>query len=222
MLMQKEREEIVKFARQLITHGLTKGTGGNLSACDREQGIMALTPSGMDYFEMQPEDIVILDIQSGKVVEGDRVPSSECDMHRIFYKYRTDINAIVHAHTAYATTISCLNEGLPAIDYLVALSGGPDVRCAKYATYGTVELAKNAYEAMKDRYAVLLANHGLLTGGSDLASAFNTTEEIEYCCSLYYRARAIGTPVILPEDEMLRMVERFKNYGKRVEQHEEI
>lgn len=222
MLMQREREELIKYARKLITNGLTKGTGGNLSICDREQGIMALTPSGLDYFEMVPEDIVILDIQTGKVIEGDRVPSSECDMHRIFYKYRTDINAIVHAHTAYATTIACLNEGLPAIDYLVALSGGTDVRCAKYATYGTVELAKNAFEAMKDRYAVLLANHGILAGSKDLASAFNITEEIEYCCGLYYRARSIGTPVILPEDEMQRMIERFQDYGKRVEQHEEI
>lgn len=221
MIMITEREEIVRYGKILITKGLTKGTGGNLSICNREKGLMALTPSGVNYFEIKPEDIVILDIQTGKVVEGDMVPSSECDMHRIFYKYRTDINALVHAHTDYATTIACLNESLPAIDYLVAMAG-PDVRCAKYATYGTVELARNAFEAMKDRYAVLLANHGLIAGGKDMQSALNTAEQIEYCCGLYYRARGIGNPVILPEDEMLRMIERFKNYGKRPEIHEEI
>lgn len=221
MLMKNEREEIVRHGKLLITQGLTKGTGGNLSICNREEGLMALSLSGIDYFVMQPEDVVLLDIQTGKIVDGDRVPSSECDMHRIFYKYRTDINALVHAHSAYATTIACLNEPLPAVDYLVALAG-PDVRCAKYATYGTVELARNVFEAMKDRNAVLLANHGLMAGGADMKSAFNTAEEIEFCCGLYYRARCIGKPVILPEDEMLRMVERFKNYGKRPEEHEEI
>lgn len=221
MIMKAEREEIVKHGKLLVTHGLTKGTGGNLSICNRDKGLMALTPSGIDYFEIKPEDVVILDIQTGRIVDGDMVPSSECDMHRIFYKYRTDINALVHAHSAYATTIACLNIPLPAVDYLVALAG-TDVRCAKYATYGTVELARNAFEAMKDRYAVLLANHGLIAGGADMKSAFNTAEEIEFCCGLYYRASCMGKPVILPEDEMLRMVERFKNYGKRPEEHEEI
>lgn len=221
MIMKKEREEIIKHAKLLVTQGLTKGTGGNLSICNREKGLMALTPSGLDYFIMKPEDVVVLDIQTGKVVEGDRVPSSECDMHRIFYKYRDDINALVHTHSDYATALACLNESLPAVDYLVALAG-PDVRCAKYATYGSVELARNAFEGMKDRNAVLLANHGIIVGAADLASAFYITEEIEFCCGLYYRARCIGNPVILPEDEMLRMIERFKDYGKRPEEHEEI
>ncbi|PKM49339.1 MAG: fuculose phosphate aldolase [Firmicutes bacterium HGW-Firmicutes-7] len=221
MIMKKEREEIVKYGRMLVTQGLTKGTGGNLSICNRKKGLMALTPSGVDYFIMKPEDVVLLDVQTGEVVEGDKVPSSECDMHRIFYKYRTDINALVHTHSDYATTIACLNEPLPAIDYLVALAG-PDVRCAKYATYGTVELAKNAFEGMKDRYAVLLANHGIIVGGVDIGTAFYITEEIEFCCGLYYRSRCIGNPVTLPEDEMLRMIERFKNYGKKPEEHEEI
>lgn len=221
MLMLKEREEIIEYGKKLITTGLTTGTGGNLSICDREKGLMALTPSGIDYFLLKPEDIVILNVEDGKIVDGDKLPSSECDMHRIFYKYRTDINALVHAHTKYATTISCLNEPLPAIDYLVALAG-PDVRCAKYATYGTVELAKNAFEAMKDRNAVLLANHGIIAGSGDMASAFFILEQIEYCSGLYYRARSMGNPVILAEDEMLRMIERFKDYGKKPEEHEEI
>ncbi len=111
---------------------------------------------------------------------------------------------------------------LPALHYLVAFGGGLDVRCAQYATYGTVALAKNAFEAMKDRKAVLLANHGLLAGGASLAEALAVTEEIEFCCELYYRTKSLGEPVILPPAEMEHMVQRFQNYGKRIEEHEAI
>ncbi|MBE6831792.1 MAG: L-fuculose-phosphate aldolase [Ruminococcaceae bacterium] len=221
MLLQEIREEIVQYGQKAIEAKLTKGTGGNLSVCDRKSGLMAITPSGIDYFKMTPDMIVLIDVQTGKIVDGNEVPSSECDMHRIFYKYRTDIDAIIHTHTTFAATISCLNWPLPALHYLVAFAG-VDVRCAKYATYGSVALAKNAFEAMKDRKAVLLANHGLVAGGAHLAEAFAVTEEIEFCCELYYRTKSIGEPVILPNDEMERMLERFKNYGKRVEEHETI
>ncbi len=221
MLLQDVREQIIAYGKKAIESRLTKGTGGNLSICDRESGIMAITPSGIDYFEITPEQIVLIDVQTGKIVEGDAVPSSECDMHRIFYKYRTDINAIIHTHTTFAATISCLNWPLPAVHYLVAFAG-VDVRCAEYATYGSVQLAKNAYEAMKDRKAVLLANHGMLAGGANLGEAFAVTEELEFCCELYYRTKCIGDPVILPKDEMERMIVRFQNYGKRIEEHEVI
>ncbi|MGO1470012.1 MAG: L-fuculose-phosphate aldolase [Tissierella sp.] len=212
MLLEKERKEIVEYGKKLIQTGLTKGTGGNLSVCNREEGLMAISPSGIDYFKIKPEDIVVLDLQ-GNLVEGDKEPSSELEMHRIFYANRDDINAIIHTHTIYATTIACLNWELPAVHYMLAL-GGLNVRCAEYATYGTDQLAKNAFESMKDRNAVLLANHGLLAGAPDLANAFNTTEEIEYCAELYYRTKCIGEPVILPEEEMTMMLERFKTYGQ--------
>jgi len=192
-----------------------------LSACDRKTGLMAITPSGIDYYQIKPEQIMLIDIQSGEIKDGTAIPSSELDMHRILYKYREDLNAVIHTHSTFAAALSCLNITLPAVHYLVAYAG-IDVRCAKYATYGTVALAKNAFEAMKDRKACLLANHGLLAGGSNLANAFNITEEIEFCCELYYRAKSIGEPVILSEEEMVRMVDRFKNYGKRIEEHEQI
>ena len=222
MLMQSAREEISEYGKKLITSGLTKGTGGNLSVCDREKGLMAITPSGIDYFEIKPEQIVVIDVQTGEIVEGDAVPSSECDMHRIFYKYRDDLDAIIHTHTTFVATVACCNEDLPAIHYLLAGAGGPNVRCAEYATYGTVKLAKNAFEAMKDRKAVILANHGLLAGGKNLAQAFGLTGTVEFCCELYYRARSMGTPSILSDDEMWNMVERFKDYGKRTEEHDKI
>ena len=212
MLMKNEREQIVEYGKKLIDANLTKGTGGNLSIFNREKQLMAISPSGIDYFKIKPEDVVILDLEGNKV-DGDKSPSSEYEMHRIFYENRRDIDAIIHTHTMYATTIACLNWELPPVHYMVALAG-LNVRCAKYATYGTKELAENAFEAMKDRNAVLLANHGLLAGAKDLANAFNITEEIEYCAELYYRTKCIGEPVILSEEEMTLMLDKFKSYGQ--------
>jgi len=213
MLMKVEREQIVEYGKKLISAGLTKGTGGNLSIYNREKGLIAMTPTGIDYFQIKPEDVVILNIK-GEHIDGDKKPSSEVEMHRVFYERRTDIDAIIHTHTMYATTLACLNWSLPPVHYMIALAG-LDVRCAKYATYGTKELAENAFEAMKDRKAVLLANHGLLAGANDLLNAFNITEEIEYCSELYYRTKCIGEPVILPEEEMTLMMDKFKTYGQR-------
>ncbi|SDY65534.1 L-fuculose-phosphate aldolase [Tindallia californiensis] len=213
MRLQKEREMIVEYGKKLVSTGLTKGTGGNLSLYCRKEGLMAISPSGIDYFETTPEDVVVMTLQ-GEIVEGDRTPSSEVELHRIFYQRRTDINAIIHAHTMYATTIACLGWDLPPVHYMIAVAG-KNVRCSAYATFGTGELAEKAYEAMEDRKAVLLANHGLLAGAGDLANAFNITEEIEYCAEIYYRTKGIGEPVILDEDEMTRMLEKFKTYGQR-------
>lgn len=212
MLMIEEREKIVEYGKRLVISKLTKGTGGNLSVYNREKKLFCISPTGIDYFDIRPEDVVVLDLE-GNIVDGDKKPSSEVEMHRIFYAKRQDIDAIIHTHTMYATTLACLNWSLPPVHYMVALAG-LDVRCAKYATYGTKELAENAFEAMEDRYAVLLANHGLLAGAKDLANAFNITEEIEYCAELYYRAKSIGKPVILPEKEMVLMLEKFKTYGQ--------
>ena len=214
MEMEKERESLVEFGKKLVDAGLTKGTGGNLSVFDRENGRVAITPSGIDFFAITPKDIVLMDLE-GKVLEGERVPSSEWAMHSILYKNRPDIDAVIHAHTMYATVLSCLREDLPATHYMIAVAG-PTVRVAKYATYGSKELAENAFEAMKDRKAVILANHGLLAGAKDILNAYNIIEEIEYCSEVYTKARAIGEPVVLPKEEMELMAEKFKTYGQRV------
>ncbi len=213
MLMQAEREAIVAYGIKLIETGLTKGTGGNLSVFDPELGLFAISPSGIDYVKITPEDVVVLDLE-GHILEGDRTPSSEVDLHRIFYQNREDIRAVIHTHTMYATTLSCLGWDLPAVHYMVAVAG-KNVRCADYATFGTPELARKAFEAMKDRRAVLLANHGLLAGAPDLANAFNITEEIEYVAEIYTRTLAIGEPVILGDEEMTLMAEKFKSYGQK-------
>ena len=214
MLMEKERLLLIEYGKKLVKAGLTKGTGGNLSIFDRKNGHVAITPSGIDFFEIQPEDIVIIDVD-GNVIEGNRTPSSEWAMHVMPYKYRDDIDAVIHAHTMYATVMACLRQELPATHYMIAVAG-ENVRVAEYATYGSPELAKNAFEAMKDRKAVILANHGILAGANDLLNAFNIVEEIEYCSEVYTKAKAIGEPVILPHEEMTLMAEKFKTYGQRV------
>lgn len=213
MLMEKERLEIIELGKKLITEKLTKGTGGNLSVYDREKGLVAITPSGIDFFEIKPEDIVILDI-NGNVLEGDKKPSSELAMHMIFYKNREDINSVIHAHTMYATVLGALRWELPATHYMIAVAG-KNVRCADYATFGSNELAENAYKGMKDRKAVILANHGILAGNTDLANTFNIIEEIEYCSEVYYRAKSIGNPVVLDDNEMKFMESKFKSYGQK-------
>jgi len=212
-LQTKERETLVEYGKKLIDTGLTVGTGGNISIYDRESGYMAITPSGLEYHKLSPKDIIIMDLD-GNVVEGNWKPSSEYQMHSLVYKNREDVNAMVHTHAIYSTTISALNVELPAVDYLVAHSGGKNIRCAKYATYGTAELAENALEAMKGRKAVLLANHGINVVGTDMNEAFAITEQLEFCARVYWQAKAIGDPVILEDDEMEMMVDRFKNYGQ--------
>src|SRR5699024_9715723 len=123
---------IVEYGKKIVTSGLTKGTGGNLSILNREKGLIAISPSGIDYFDIQSEDIVVMSID-GKIVEGKKKPSSEFELHKIFYERRTDLDAIIHTHTMFATTISCLHWHLPAVHYMIALAG-KDVRCAEYAT----------------------------------------------------------------------------------------
>lgn len=197
----------------MIENNLTTGTGGNISIYNREEGLMGISPSGIDYFNIYPEDVVVLDLE-GNIVDGTRKPSSEYDMHRIFYKNREDINAVVHTHSIYSTTIACLHWDLPAVHYLIGFAG-KYVKCVDYETFGTRVLAEVAYEGMEDRYAVLLGNHGLLAIGNDIEYAFNTAEEIEFCSELYYRTKSIGKPVILSDSQMDIVLEKFKTYGQK-------
>lgn len=212
MLLNEEREAIVSYGRKLITSHLTTGSGGNLCLFNRAENLLAIKPSGVDYFEMRPEDVVVLS-PDGRVVEGVKKPSSEVNFHLALFQHRPEINAVVHTHSVYATTIACLNWELPAVHYLVAYSGGK-VPLAAYATFGTKELADNILQAIGSYNACLLANHGLVAVGRDLSSAFTVAEEIELVAQIFYQARCIGQPVILPEDEMKRVGEEFKTYGQ--------
>ena len=215
MLLLEARKELIKYGRKLVTAGLTSGTGGNLSIYDRESGYVAVTPSGMDYFEIEPEDIVITGIDGNKI-EGTRKATSELSFHLALYKHRADINAVVHTHSSFATIVACLGQELPAVHYMVAFSGNK-VPLAPYATFGTQELADNMINAIGDYNAVLLANHGLVTISGNLPNAFAASEEIEFTARIYIQARSAGEPVILSDDEMETVVEKFKWYGNKVE-----
>ena len=213
MIMEQTRRRIVEYSRKLLTAGLTVGTGGNISVYDPESGYFAITPSGINYNEMGPEDVVVLDL-SGQVIDGEQKPSSEVELHKIFYERRQDIRAVVHCHSPYCTALATNRMELPASSYLVAFAG-KNVRCADYASFGTKELAEKTYLAMEDRYAALMANHGLITGADSLLRAFDIAQQIEFCARVYILARSIGTPVILDDAEMERMISRFQTYGQK-------
>lgn len=212
MILEKEREQVIEYSLKLLSEGLTNGTAGNVSIFNREKGLVAISPTGVNYSELTPEMISIVDLD-GKLIEGLK-PSSELEMHMILYRNREDVNAVIHTHPVYTTVLACLRQDLPAIDYMIAVTGATKVKCAEYASYGTKELAENAYKAMGSSLAVILANHGLTTAGKDIANALNITVQVEYISNLYIKAKNIGEPIILPDNEMNSMLERFKTYGQ--------
>jgi L-fuculose-phosphate aldolase len=211
MLLEEERKNIVQFGRNLLNAGLTTGTGGNLSIYNRTEGLVAIKPSGVNYFEMNPSDVVVIDL-GGHTSDGTLKPSSETNFHLSLYKFRPDINAVVHTHQIYATTIACLNWELPAVHYLIGMSGNK-VPLAAYATFGSTELSENILHAIGNYNACLMANHGLVTVGANIAAAFAVAEEIELVSRLYYQAKCIGNPVILSDDEMQVVIKKYQTYG---------
>ena len=213
MILDKERQDVVKYCHKLIESGLTKGTGGNISIFNREQKLFAISPSGMDYYDMEKDDVVVMNLEN-EIIDGTKKPSSEVSLHSIFYKDRQDIDAVIHAHSLYCTALATIREKLPASSYLIALAG-KDVPCADYATFGTQQLAEFTFNAMSDRNAVLMANHGLLTGSTNISQAFNIAEQIEFCAQVYVTARSIGKPVILDDEEMDRVLKKFATYGQK-------
>lgn len=207
------KRKVVEYYKKMLTDNLTVGTGGNISIYNQESKKIYLTPTGIHPMDLKEEDISVLNLE-GELLEGKK-PSSEIDMHSIFYKKKEEINSVIHAHTKYATAISCTRQDMPAIDYLIALSGDIKINCAKYASYGTMELAENAFEAMGSGKAVLLANHGITVVGKSIEEAYNLIQQIEYVAELFINASKIGTPVVLSDEEMTEMIRRFKNYGQK-------
>ena len=209
-MMMQEKEQVVRYGKKLIDRRLTTGSGGNISVCNREKNLVAISPSGLDYYETTPEDIVILDID-GTLVEGKHRPSSESGMHLAFYKNRADISGIVHTHSKFATAIACMGWELPAVHYLIGMAGHR-VKCTGYATYGSDELAKKALETIGDSNAVLLANHGLIALGEDVDRAFSTAEHLEFVSEVYYLTKTLGTPNILSDEDMDEVMKKFGTF----------
>ncbi|EUJ42157.1 L-fuculose-phosphate aldolase [Brochothrix campestris] len=213
MKLLKERSDIVNYCKQMRRTGLTKGTGGNISIFNRQSNLIAISPSGVAYERMTPIDVVIVDID-GNVIEGIRQPSSEIAMHLMCYT-RPNITSVVHTHSTHCMVLAALQWELPAIHYLQALAGGPTVRCAPYETYGSVGLAQTAKEAIADRYACLLANHGLLTIGHSIEAAFSLATQIEQLAEVYLKAKQAGEPQLLDEAEIKRLLVKFETYGQK-------
>ena len=212
-MMEYEKEQVVRYGKKLIDRRLTTGSGGNISVYNREKNLVAISPSGLDYYETTPEDIVILDID-GNLVEGKNRPSSEAGMHLAFYKNRADVSGIVHTHSKFATAIACMGWELPAVHYLIGMAGHR-VKCTGYATYGSDELAKKALETIGDSNAVLLANHGLIALGEDVDRAFSTAEHLEFVSEVYYLTKTLGTPNILSDEDMDEVMKKFGTFKYR-------
>ena len=205
------RKAIIETSLAMNRLGINQGTSGNVSA--RTKAGFLITPSGVPYEETTPEMIVAMDLDG--TYEGDWLPSSEWRMHLDIYRARPEAGAVVHTHSTYATAISCLRKPIPAFHYMVAVAGGADLRCAAYATFGTAELSAAMLVALEGRSACLLANHGQIVFGPNLDKALWKAGEIEALAKQYFVARQMGKPVILPDDEMQRVLARFATYGKQ-------
>ncbi|MGE6758507.1 class II aldolase/adducin family protein [Corallococcus interemptor] len=204
------REAMVDTARRMNTSGLNQGTSGNLS--QRVEGGFLLTPSGMNYETMTPEDLVLMRFDGSH--EGPRRPSTEWQLHRDLFQARPEVGAVLHAHSMFSTTLACLRRGIPAFHYMVSAAGGTDIRCAEYATFGTPELARHMMVALEGRKACLLANHGMVAVGADLAAAWKLAVEVETLAAMYWRALQLGEPVVLDDAEMERVFQQFRGYGQ--------
>jgi L-fuculose-phosphate aldolase len=211
-----KRRGIIAACLWMNSSGLNQGTSGNISV--RHGGTMLISPSGVPYEQLEPDDIVAmpLDGEYGSYrASGANVPSSEWRFHLDIMRARPDVGAIVHTHSLYATTLGCCRKGIPAVHYMIAAAGGPTVRCSDYATYGTAELSTAALAALEGRTCCILANHGMIATGPDLAKARWLAVELETLARQYYLSLCIGGPVLLSDAEIAHVQERFKGYGPR-------
>jgi L-fuculose-phosphate aldolase len=204
------RGAVAGAALRLFEAGLLRGTAGNLSA--RAGGLVAVTPTGVDYRRLEAGSVAVVG-PDGRQVEGELAPSSELPLHLAVYRARPDVGAVVHTHSRFATTFAVLGQELPAVHYLLA-HAGRRVRVAPYATFGSGELADACVAALAGDRAVLLANHGVVAVGSDLERALLAAEAVEEVAELCWRARCLGTPAVLPDEEMDRVARAFEGYGR--------
>jgi L-fuculose-phosphate aldolase len=216
-MLDAERGAVAAAARRLAGSGLVLGTAGNVSA--RSDTLVAVTPTGATLAELTAEEVVVVDLE-GAAVHGDYAPTSELALHLGAYR-RYQAGAVVHAHSPVGTALACVLEELPLIHYQMLALGGP-VRVAPYATFGTAELAQLTLDALEDRAAVLMANHGMLALGPDLDAAVDNALLLEWACELYWRAAAVGRPRTLDSGQAQDFIDqvRARNYGALQERDE--
>lgn len=205
----KLREQLLNTSQKLSLLGLNKGTSGNASVRN-EHGFL-ITASGIAVENMSVSDLVNMQLDGSYAANQN--PSSEWRFHRDIYLQRPDVNAIIHTHSMFASTLSTFRRDIPAFHYMIALCGGDSIRCASYALFGTQQLSDYALVALQNRRACLLANHGMIALGANLEKALSITQEVETLCEQYLRALQVGEPIILTEQEMQDVQKQFKGYG---------
>jgi L-fuculose-phosphate aldolase len=210
--MQNFSEQLLKISQKLAQIGLNKGTSGNASV--RCEGGFLITPSGMPIENMLAADMVYMHFD-GSVADADRQknPSSEWRFHRDILVNRTEINAVIHTHSMFATTLACLHQEIPPFHYMIAVAGGDTVRCAPYALFGSQSLSDEALIALRERKACLLAHHGMIALGRDLNDALAVAVEVENLCEQYWRILQVSHPKMLTRDQMEEVFHQFKGYG---------
>ena len=209
--MKNPRYEVIKYAKMLNSKKLSALRSGNISV--RYKNGFLITPSGAKYSSLKSKDIVFVSLK-GDFDKKKGIPSSEWRFHQDIYKNKLEAKAIVHAHSNCATAISTHGKGIPAFHYMVAMAGGKDIKCAKYATYGTRELSKNILKALRQRNACLIGNHGQIAFSENLSKAFELAEEVENLSNQYIKALKIGKPKILSSKEMSKVLSKAKNYKR--------
>lgn len=205
------REALLREMAALDAQGLNRGSAGNGSVRATEGGFW-ITPTGVGAAGLTLENLVWVD-GNGRA-HGDWQPSSEWHFHRAVYAARPDLHAVLHAHAPHATALACLRRGLPAFHYMVAVAGGDDVPCTPYHLFGTEALSVAVAQAFAQRLACLMANHGLVAGGRDMAHAARVLLEVESLCGIYLQALSVGEPVCLTRAEMDAVIDKFKSYGQ--------
>ncbi len=205
------RQALIHKARYLNEVNLTRGRSGNLSV--RFQDDFLITPSGIPNADLTADDIVLMNTADGFCQSGQLKPSSEWPVHQAIYKAYPQANAIIHAHSDWATALACTGRDIPGFHYMIAMVGGDSIRCAPYAIFGSEQLSAFAVEALKDRKACLLGNHGQLVYGDDLDEAFEIAELVESLAHQYCITLQLGDPVILGEQEMQGVLAQFGDYG---------
>jgi L-fuculose-phosphate aldolase len=212
MNVENPRQSLLTAALDAEAQRLNIGTTGNISA--RLNGGMLITPSGIPPKMLKPELIVAMDLDGAW--SGDIKPSTEWALHAAIYKSRPEVSAVMHAHPDHCVALSCARENLPAFHYMVAGFGGDDVRCSKYASFGSPELAKFAVEALENRTACLLANHGMVAVGTSVAEAFSRTVKLETMVRQFMLCRSFSAPVLLTVNEMTEVEQRYRGgYGRQ-------
>jgi L-fuculose-phosphate aldolase len=211
---QALRSAVVATALAMNARGINRGKSGNVSARCRTHDFegFVVTPTGLPYDATSPEDIVPVTLDGE--FRGARLPSSEWRFHRDIYVARAEVNAVVHTHAPFATTLAVHSRGIPAFHYMVAVAGGRDIRCAPYATFGTQALSDHVVAALDGRKACLLAHHGMIAIGASLPEALALAVEVEALAEIYWRALSIGDPAVLSDAEMDVVLGKFATYGQ--------